>query len=161
MRRVVDRRKAAPMRERFTEMLKTAMKAGDKPRVATVRLIQAALKDRDIEARGVGKTVSDDDILALLQKMVKQRQDSIALYEQGGRVDLADQERAEIAIIAEFLPKAMDESEVAAAIRAAIAETGAASPKDMGKVIGALKAKFAGRMDFGKVSPAVKAVLGG
>ncbi len=149
------------MRERFTEMLKTAMKAGDKPRVATVRLIQAALKDRDIEARGAGKTVSDDDILALLQKMVKQRQDSIALYEQGGRVDLADQERAEIAIIAEFLPKAMDESEVAAAIRAAIAETGAASPKDMGKVIGALKAKFAGRMDFGKVSPAVKAALGG
>ena len=149
------------MRERFTEMLKTAMKAGDKPRVATVRLIQAALKDRDIEARGAGKTVSDDDILALLQKMVKQRQDSIALYEQGGRVDLADQERAEIAIIAEFLPRAMDESEVAAAIRAAIAETGAASPKDMGKVIGALKAKFAGRMDFGKVSPAVKAALGG
>lgn len=149
------------MREKFTGMLKTAMKAGDKPRVATVRLIQAALKDRDIEARGQGKTVSDDDILALLQKMVKQRQDSIALYEQGGRADLADQERAEIAIIAEFLPKAMDESEVAAAIRAAIAETGAASPKDMGKVIGALKAKFAGRMDFGKVSPAVKAALGG
>ena len=149
------------MRETFTEMLKTAMKAGDKPRVATVRLIQAALKDRDIEARGQGKTVSDDDILALLQKMVKQRQDSIALYEQGGRVDLADQERAEIAIISEFLPKAMDESEVAAAIRDAIAQTGAASPKDMGKVIGALKAKFAGRMDFGKVSPAVKAALGG
>jgi uncharacterized protein YqeY len=149
------------MRERFTEMLKTAMKAGDKPRVATVRLIQAALKDRDIEARGVGKTVSDDDILALLQKMVKQRQDSIALYVQGGRVDLADQERAEIAIIAEFLPRAMDEAEVAAAIREAIAQTGAASPKDMGKVIGALKAKFAGRMDFGKVSPAVKAALGG
>ena len=149
------------MRERFTEMLKTAMKAGDKPRVATMRLIQAALKDRDIEARGVGKTVSDDDILALLQKMVKQRQDSIALYVQGGRVDLADQERAEIAIIAEFLPRAMDEAEVAAAIREAIAQTGAASPKDMGKVIGALKAKFAGRMDFGKVSPAVKAALGG
>ena len=149
------------MREKFTSDLKEAMKAGDKMRVATIRLITAALKDRDIEARGAGKTVSDDDILALLQKMVKQRQDSIALYEQGGRVDLADQERAEIAIIAEFLPKAMDESEVAAAIRAAIAETGAASPKDMGKVIGALKAKFAGRMDFGKVSPAVKAALGG
>ncbi|MBL8590984.1 MAG: GatB/YqeY domain-containing protein [Methylobacteriaceae bacterium] len=149
------------MRETFTEMLKTAMKAGDKPRVATVRLIQAALKDRDIEARGQGKTVSDDDILALLQKMVKQRQDSIALYEQGGRKDLADQERAEIAIISEFLPKGMDEAEIAAAIRAAIAETGAAGPKEMGKVIGALKAKYAGRMDFGKVSPAVKAALGG
>jgi hypothetical protein len=149
------------MRETFTEMLKTAMKAGDKPRVGTVRLIQAALKDRDIEARGQGKTVSDDDILALLQKMVKQRQDSIALYEQGGRADLADQERAEIAIISEFLPKGMDEAEIAAAIRAAIAETGAAGPKEMGKVIGALKAKYAGRMDFGKVSPAVKAALGG
>ena len=149
------------MRETFTEMLKSAMKAGDKPRVATLRLIQAALKDRDIEARGQGKTVSDDDILALLQKMVKQRQDSITLYEQGGRVDLADQERGEIAIIAEFLPRAMDEAEVAAAIRDAIAATGAASPKDMGKVIGALKAKFAGRMDFGKVSPAVKAALAG
>lgn len=149
------------MRETFTEMLKTAMKAGDKPRVATVRLIQAALKDRDIEARGQGRTVSDDDILALLQKMVKQRQDSIALYEQGGRKDLADQERAEIAIISEFLPKGMDEAEIAAAIRAAIAETGAAGPKEMGKVIGALKAKYAGRMDFGKVSPAVKAALGG
>lgn len=149
------------MRERFTEMLKSAMKAGDKPRVGAVRLIQARLKDIDIEARGAGKTVSNDDILAMLQKMVKQRQDSIAMYAQGGRQDLVDAEQAEIDVISEFLPKAMDEAEVAEAIKAALAETGAASPKDMGKVIAALKAKFAGRMDFGKVSPMVKAALGG
>jgi hypothetical protein len=149
------------MRDRFMDMLKTAMKAGDKPRVAAVRLIQAKLKDLDIEARGAGKSVGDDDILAMLQKMVKQRQDSIALYNQGGRPELAAAEQSEIDVIQEFLPKAMDEAEVAQAIKDAIAETGAASQKDMGKVIGALKAKFTGRMDFGKVSPAVKAALAG
>lgn len=149
------------MREQFTELLKTAMKAGDKPRVGALRLIQARLKDLDIEARGNGKTVSDDDILVMLQKMVKQRQDSIALYKQGGRQDLADAEQGEIDVISEFLPKAMDEAEVTQAIRAAIAETGAASPKEMGKVIAALKAEFTGRMDFGKVSPLIKAALGG
>ena len=149
------------MREKFTETMKAAMKAGDKPRLAAVRLIQARLKDLDIEARGAGKSVGDEDILSMLQKMVKQRRDSIALYEQGGRKDLAAAEQAEIDVINEFLPKAMDEAEVAAAIRAAIAETGAAGAKDMGKVIGALKAKYAGRMDFGKVSPAVKAALAG
>ena len=149
------------MREKFTEMLKTAMKAGDKQRVAALRLIQAKLKDIDIEARGLGKTVSDEDILSMLQKMVKQRRDSIAMYMQGARQDLVDIEQAEIDVIHEFLPKAMDEAEVAAAIKAAIAETAAVGPKDMGKVIGALKAKFAGRMDFGKVSPAVKAALAG
>lgn len=149
------------MREKFTAMLKDAMRAGDKIRLGTVRLIQAALKDKDIEARGSGKTVTDDDILALLQKMVKQRQDSVVLYEKGGREDLAAQERAEIAIIAEFLPKQMDEAETRAAIAACIAETGAAGQKDMGKVIGALKAKHAGRMDFGKVSPMVKEALAG
>lgn len=149
------------MRERFTEMLKSAMKAGDKARVGALRLIQAKLKDLDIEARGAGKTVSDDDILGMLQKMVKQRQDSIAMYKQGGRQDLVDAEQGEIDVIVEFLPQALSEAEVAAAIQAAVAETGAASAKDMGKVIGALKAKFAGRMDFGKVSPLVKAALGG
>ena len=149
------------MREKFTEMLKTAMKAGDKQRVAALRLIQAKLKDIDIEARGLGKTVGEEDILSMLQKMVKQRRDSIAMYMQGARQDLVDIEQAEIDVIHEFLPKAMDEAEVAAAIKAAIAETAAAGPKDMGKVIGALKAKFAGRMDFGKVSPAVKAALAG
>lgn len=149
------------MREKFTAMVKDAMKAGDKPRLGTIRLVQAALKDKDIEARGAGKTVTDDDILALLQKMVKQRQDSVALYEKGGREDLAAQERAEIAIISEFLPKQMDEAETRAAIVACIAETGAAGQKDMGKVIGALKAKYAGRMDFSKVSPMVKEALTG
>ena len=149
------------MRAQFTEMLKAAMKAGDKPRVGALRLIQAKLKDIDIEARGAGKTVSDDDIRSMLMKMVKQRRDSIALYVQGHRQVLADAEQAEIDVIEGFLPKAMDEAEVAAAIQAAIAETGAQGPKDMGKVIGALKGKYAGRMDFGKVSPAVKAALGG
>ncbi|QLP97567.1 MAG: GatB/YqeY domain-containing protein [Rhodoblastus sp.] len=149
------------MRQKFTEMMKAAMKAGDKPRLAAVRLIQAKLKDLDIEARGAGKTVGDEDILSMLQKMVKQRRDSIAMYQQGGRQDLVDAEQAEIDVINEFLPKGMDEAEIAAAIKAAVAETGAAGMKDMGKVVAALKAKYAGRMDFGKVSPAVKAALAG
>ena len=149
------------MREQFTEMLKAAMKAGDKQRVATVRMIQATLKDRDIEARGSGKEVPDDDILAILQKMTKTRQESADIYEKNDRAELAAQERAEIAIISEFLPKQMGADEVKAAIEAAIAETGAASMKDMGKVIGALKAKYTGQMDFGKASAAVKAALNG
>jgi uncharacterized protein YqeY len=147
------------MREELSTMLKTAMKAGDKRRVGTVRLIQAALKDKDIEARGAGKEVGQDDIMAMLQKMVKQRQDSLAIYEQAGRDDLATQEREEIAIIAEFLPKAMSEDEIRTAISAAIAETGANGPKDMGKVIAALKTKHAGRIDFAKASGTVKAML--
>ena len=148
------------MRERFTEELKTAMKAGEKTRVATIRLITAALKDRDIEARGQGKTLSDDDILGLLQKMIKSRQESVEIYDKAGRAELADAERAEIAVIQTFLPAQMSDADVAAAIDAAIAETGAASIKDMGKVVGALKAKYSGRMDFGKASAAVKAKLG-
>ena len=147
------------MREALTEMLKTAMKAGDKRRVGTVRLIQAAFKDREIEARGNGKALGEDDMLAALQKMVKQRQDSIAIYEQAGREDLASQEREEMAIVQEFLPSAMAPEEVRAAIAEAIAETGAAAPKDMGKVIAALKAKHAGRIDFGKASATVKEML--
>ena len=149
------------MREQFTAMLKSAMKAGDKRRVDTVRMITAALKDRDIEARGQGKEVSDADILALLQKMVKSRQESMDIYEKNGRPELAQQEREEIAIIQEFLPKQMSEDEVQAAIKAAIAETGAASVKDMGKVVGALKAKYTGQMDFAKASAAVKGLLNG
>lgn len=149
------------MREQFTAMLKSAMKAGDKRRVDTVRMITAALKDRDIEARGQGKEVSDADILALLQKMVKSRQESMDIYEKNGRPELAQQEREEIAIIQEFLPKQMSDDEVQAAIKAAIAETGAASVKDMGKVVGALKAKYAGQMDFAKASAAVKGLLNG
>ena len=147
------------MREQFTTMLKTAMKAGDKRRVDTVRMITAALKDRDIEARGQGKEVSNDDILAMLQKMVKSRQESMEIYDKNGRPELAQQEREEIAIIQEFLPRQMSEDEVKAAIEAAIAATGAASIKDMGKVVGALKAKFTGQMDFAKASAVVKAQL--
>ena len=148
------------MRERFTQEMKDAMKAGDKRKLSTVRLIQAALKDKDIEARGAGKgQASDEDILALLQKMIKQRQESIGIYEQAGRTELAQQEREEAEIIAAFLPKQMDEAEVRGAIQAAMAETGAASLKDMGKVISALRGKYAGRMDFGKASALVKEML--
>lgn len=147
------------MREQLSTMLKTAMKAGDKRRVGTLRLIQAALKDREIEARGTGQDLADDDISAVLRKMVKQRQDSIAIYDQAGRDDLATQEREELAIIAEFLPQQMSEDEVRAAIAAAITETGATGPKEMGKVIAAVKAKHAGRIDFGKASSLVKEML--
>ena len=148
------------LRDRFSDTLKTAMKAGDKPRVSTIRLIQAALKDKDIEARGLGKeALSDDDILALLQKMTKQRHESIAIYDANGRPELAAGERAEVAIISEFLPQQLGEDEMRAAITAAITETGAASVKDMGKVIGKLRADHAGRMDFAKASGLVKEAL--
>jgi uncharacterized protein YqeY len=148
------------MRERFTAEMKEAMKAGDKRRLGTIRLIQAALKDKDIENRGTGKEpASEEEILALLQKMVKQRQESITMYEQGGRPELAQQEREEAQIITSFLPQQMDEAETRAAIEAAIAETGAASMKDMGKVVGVLRGKYAGRMDFGKASGLVKELL--
>ena len=147
------------MRDAFTSELKTAMKAGDRRRVDTIRLITAALKDKDIEARGLGKSVSDDEILALLQKMVKSRAESLDIYDKAGREDLAAVERDEIAIIRTFLPQPMDAAETEAAIAAAIAETGAASVKDMGKVIGVLRGKYAGRMDFGSASGLVKAKL--
>ncbi len=149
------------MRDRLMDVMKTAMKAGDKPRVGTIRLIQAGLKDKDIEARGLGKgQLTDDDIMALMQKMVKQRQESLAIYSQAGRPELAAIEQAEIDIITGFLPKQMDEAETQAAIQAIVAELGASSMKDMGKVVAALKAKFAGQMDFAKASPLVKAALG-
>ncbi len=148
------------LRARFTSEMKEAMKAGEKDKLATVRMIQAALKDKDIEARGNGKEpIADGEILSLLQKMIKQRTESAAVYEQGGRPELAANERAEIAIIEGFLPKQMDETEMKAAVEAAILETGAAGPKDMGRVIGALKGTFAGRMDFGKASGLVKDAL--
>ena len=149
------------MREQFMEMLKTAMKAGDKPRVSALRLITAALKDKEIEARGSGKTLNNDDIVALLGKMVKSRQESLAIYEKAGREDLASIERSEIAVISEFLPKTLGEEDTAAAIKAAIAETGAASMKDMGKVVALLKQKHAGQIDFTKASGLVKAALAG
>jgi uncharacterized protein YqeY len=149
------------LRESFPEALKAAMRAGDKRRVSTLRLIQAAIKDRDIEARGAGKgEATEEDILAILQKMIKQRQESLAIYEQNSRPDLADQEREEAQIIAGFLPQPLDAAQVEAAIRAAVAEAGATSMKDMGKVVAILKAKHPGRMDFGKVSAQIKAVLG-
>jgi uncharacterized protein YqeY len=148
------------MRERFSEELKTAMKSGEKRKVETIRMITAGLKDRDIEARSTGKTIGDEEILSLLQKMVKSRQESVEIYDKAGRVDLATQEREEIAIIQSFLPQQMSEADVDAAIAAAIAESGAASIKDMGKVVGLLKGKYAGRMDFGKASAVVKSKLG-
>jgi uncharacterized protein YqeY len=134
-----------------------AMKAGDKQRVATLRLINAAIQSAEIEAK---KTIDDAGVLAVMTKMVKQRRDSIEQYMNGNRPDLAATEQAEIAIIQAYLPKQMEESEVAAAVAAAIQETGATSVKDMGKVMGVLKAKYAGQMDFQKASAAVKGKLG-
>ncbi len=148
------------MRDKINADLKEAMKAGEKDRVGTLRLINAAIKSADIEARPSGKDkITDADILAVLAKMVKQRRDSIEQYTSGGRQDLADKEAAEIGIIEVYLPKQMSEAEAKAAIAAVIKETGAAGPKDMGKVMGALKAKYTGQMDFGKASAQVKELL--
>ncbi len=151
----------APLRETVTARMKEAMKSGDKARVGALRLIMAALKEREIEARGAGKIVSRADELALLTKMVKSRQESAAIYAKAGRAELAAKENAEVAVINEFLPKQMDEAEVTAAARAAIAATGAASVKDMGKVVNALKAAHPGEMDFAKASAIVRSMLAG
>lgn len=145
------------MRAKITSDMKAAMKAGEKDKVAVLRLINAAIQSAEIEAKA---TIDDAAVLQVMTKMVKQRRDSIQQYTSGGRPDLADKEQAEIAIIEQYLPQQMDEVAVAGAIKAAIAETGAASPKDMGKVMGVLKAKYAGQMDFQKASAAVKAALG-
>src|SRR3954447_25782404 len=148
------------MRERLQQEMKDALRAGDKRRLSTVRMIQAALKDKDIEARGAGRgEASEEEILGLLQKMIKQRQESVAIYDQAGRRELADQEREEIAVIQGFLPRQMDEAETRAAVEAAIAGTGASSMKDMGKVIGRLRGEYAGKMDFAKASGLVKELL--
>ena len=150
------------LRDDINTALKNAMKAGDARRVSTLRLVNAALKNADIEARGQGKgPLGEDEILPLLQKMIKQRQEAVELYDKGGRAELAQQERDEIAIIASYLPKQMSEDEVKAAISDAIKDTGAAGMKDMGKVIAALKGRFAGKMDFAKASGLVKAMLAG
>ena len=150
------------LRERFMPDMKEAMKAGEKEKVAAIRLIVAALKEKDIEARGAGRgEASAEEILGVLQKMIKQRQESAEVYDKGGRPELAEGERAEIAVISGFLPAQMSEDEVKAAIAAAVAATGAASMKDMGKVVAELRGKFAGRMDFGKASGLVKAALSG
>src|ERR1700682_302230 len=148
------------MRDKSNEALKTAMKAGDKRQVSTLRLVLSALKDRDIEARGLGKErTSDDEILQLLQKMIKQRNDSIEAFDKAGRVNLATLEREEKAIIEAYLPQQMNADDVRAAAKAAVAAVSAASVKDMGKVMTELKAKYAGRMDFAKANAVVKELL--
>jgi uncharacterized protein YqeY len=150
------------LREDINNALKDAMKAGDKRQVSTLRLVNSALKNADIEARGQGKpALGDDDLLSLLQKMIKQRQESVELYEKGGRAELAAQEREEIAIIAAYLPKQMSEAETKAAIADVVKDIGAVGMKDMGKVMAALKERYAGKMDFGKASPIVKSLLVG
>ena len=149
------------LRERFDTAVKEAMKARDQKRLGTLRLVQAALKDRDIAARTETSRegISDDDILGLLGKMIKSREDSIALYEKGGRPELAAAEQAEVAVIRDFMPQQMGADEAKAAIAAVIAETGASAMKDMGKVMAVLKERFAGQMDFAKASAAVKDLL--
>lgn len=151
------------MRERVNTALKDAMRSKEADRLSTLRLINAAIKDKDIAARGQGDDdagVSNGDILAIMGRMVKQRQESARAYEEGGRLELAEKELSEIKIIEEFLPRQLSDDEAAAAVDAAIAQVGAESIRDMGKVMGALKAKYMGRLDFGKVGPVVKNRLG-
>jgi len=151
------------LRSQVSEQLKDAMRAKDERAVSTLRLISAAIKDRDIAARSDGITdgVSDDDIMQLLQKMIKQRQESIKLYEEGGRLELAQQEGEEIDIIERFLPKQLSEAEVTAAVDATIADLGSTGMKDMGPLMAALRERYAGVMDFGKASAVAKARLMG
>jgi uncharacterized protein YqeY len=150
------------LRARVNTALKEAMKAKEADKLATLRLINAAIKDRDIEARGEGKDegVGDDAVLAILGKMVKQRQESAKVYEEGGRLELAQEELEEIKIIEKFLPRQLSDEETEAAVEAAIAEVGAESIRDMGKVMGVLKGKYTGQMDFGKTGSMVKDKLG-
>ncbi len=150
------------LRDRLQQALKDAMRAKEAARLSTLRLINAAIKDREIAARGddgAGE-IGEADILAILGRMVKQRQESARAYEEGGRPELAEKEMAEIGVIGEFLPRQLDDAEVTAAIAAAITEAGASSIRDMGKVMAVLKGKFTGKMDFGAVGPRVKDMLG-
>jgi uncharacterized protein len=148
------------MREKITEDVKTAMRAGEKDRLSTLRMMQAAIKDRDIANRGTGKdAASDDELLQLFTKMVKQREESASIYDTGRRPELAAKERAEIAFIQAYMPKQLSDEDTTSAIAAIIKATGAASVKDMGKVMAALRAKFAGQMDFGKASGVIKSLL--
>lgn len=151
------------LRSRVGAALKDAMRAKDATRLSTLRLISAAIKDRDIALRGEGREegVGDAEVLAILARMVKQRQESARAYEEGGRLDMAEDEREEIAIIEEFLPRRLDEAEVETAIDRAVAETGAGGVRDMGRVMATLKGRYAGQMDFGRVGPMVKARLAG
>ncbi len=151
------------LRTRLTDAMKEAMRNKEAARLSTLRLINAAIKDRDIALRGSGggdEGVSDDEVLGILGKMVKQRQESAKAYEEGARLELAEKERAEIVVIEDYLPKQLSADEASEAVRAAIAKIGAESIRDMGKVMGELKGKYMGRMDFGKVGPMVKDLLG-
>lgn len=148
------------MRTRLTEDMKSAMKSGDKERLGTIRLIQSAIKDMDIAMRGQGKETTDADILGLLAKMVKQREESAKVYIDGGRPELAAKEQSEIAVIKHYQPTQLSNAESEAAIKAIIADIGASGIKDMGKVMAELRAKYAGQMDFGKASGTIKSLLG-
>jgi uncharacterized protein YqeY len=148
------------LRDEINNAVKEAMKAKNERKLSTLRMVNSTIKNADIEARGQGKPpLSDTDLLAVFQKMIKQRQEAVELYDRGGRAELAAQEREEIAVISAYLPKQMSDDEVKKAIAAIVAETGAAGMKDMGKVISALKAKYSGQMDFAKASNLVKAAL--
>ena len=148
------------MREKITDALKTALKSGDRERSGTLRLVNAAIQDRDIANRGTGKpAATDDEVMQILAKMVKQREESAKAFDDGNRPELAAKERSEIEIIRGFLPEQMDETAMQQAIRDAIAETGAAGVKDMGRVMAALREKYVGQMDFGKASGVVKSLL--
>jgi uncharacterized protein YqeY len=156
-----QRRAIAVLRDEINTALKSAMKARDERRVSTLRLVSAAIKNADIEAQLHGRqSLADDELLALLQKMIKQRQESVEIYDKAGRNELADRERGEIEIISAYLPQQMSELEVKAAIAEIIREVGARNIKDMGKVMAALKQGHAGKMDFGKASGLVKGMLG-
>jgi uncharacterized protein YqeY len=150
------------LRDTFTTVLKESLKAGDQRRLSTVRMILAALKERDIDARGKGNPdgIAEADIQRMMQGLIKQRREAIDLYKQGNRPELAQQEQEEIAVIESFLPQQMDEAATTAAVAAAITETGAASIKDMGKVMAALRTKHAATLDMAKAGPLVKAKLG-
>ena len=150
------------MRDRIKAALTQAIKDRDQIRVSTLRLISAAIKDRDIGARGEGNDtgVSQDEILSILDKMIRQRNESIKAYEEAGRLELAERERSEIVVIREFLPRQLTEEEISRAIQTAIDEVGASSIRDMGRVMAQLKGQYAGQMDFGKVGPAVRNLLG-
>jgi uncharacterized protein YqeY len=144
------------LKERITDDMKAAMRAGEKERLGTIRMLQAAIKQREVDER---ITLDDTQVLAVVEKMLKQRKESIAQFEQGGRTDLADKERSEITQLQAYLPEQLSDAEVDALIKAAIASTGAASVKDMGKVMGVVKAQAAGKADMGAVSARIKAAL--
>jgi uncharacterized protein len=150
------------LREDINNNLKAAMKAGDKRQISTLRLINAAIKDRDIEARGAGRAaLSEEEVQALLQKMIKQREESLSIYEQAGRQELATQEREEIAIITSYLPRQMSEADMRQVIAAVIQQTGAVGSRDIGKVMASLKQAYTGKMDFAKASALAKTLLTG